>query len=157
MGINMIRNFIRGYISKRDHTTKLIDDLHIQIAALKKHTDDFVAYEFIAGEPKHVQMLNLKKGSGFTVGLYKKDEVAVAITTLEPNSVFQYHDHAETEHLIMVSGSMEVINENGIHNLNAAGSIVLEPLVKHCALTKDTHAKFIAITIPANKFYPESK
>jgi quercetin dioxygenase-like cupin family protein len=102
--------------------------------------------------------------AGYSIGAINKKEVAVADTIVSKGGIFYPHKHPEIEILTVYEGELHLFEgiEN-LKNIKKAKAIVLKagecyrilPGIPHVGVAA-TKVKFIAITIPASKTFPDA-
>ena len=104
---------------------------------------------------KHTIEFKLEKGYAYSKGLLKNQNIAIADTFLEKNSIFPEHIHLEWEMLIVYTGEINIfINKKLVKNLKPSNFYYIQPNIPHSVEAVET-SKVVSITIPASEDFPE--
>jgi quercetin dioxygenase-like cupin family protein len=95
-----------------------------------------------------MQEYKVEQGFAMAMSLKHNEEVAVAQSFLSKGTVFPYHNHENSEEVLIVySGEVTVVTENDKHTLTPGDSLHICQGCGHLLHAK-TDVKIIAITIP---------
>ena len=99
-----------------------------------------------------MQEYKVEKGFAMAMSLKHNDEVAVAQSFLSKGTIFPYHNHDNSEEVLVVySGEVTVVTDEGKYTMKPGDSLHICQGCGHL-LHAITDVKIIAITIP-----PDSK
>jgi quercetin dioxygenase-like cupin family protein len=123
---------------------------------LKELTKELVPYSdlFNMELTPHIKNFKIKVGAGNIRGIYKIPEVAVGLVEFTPNTIYPTHNHPEHEYIIILSGTLHLVFEDGsIVFLKEKDDLKIEPNTTHQARSENG-CKCVVITIPANPEFP---
>ena len=111
----------------------------------------------------YITELVVEGGVGFAKGFKKTDAIAVADITVSNGSRFKPHYHEQREVIIVYEGALKVwkgmedkFDESDYVLVESQKVFICEPNVPHqVEAVGDTRA--IAITMPANKHFPDAR
>ena len=109
--------------------------------------------------------LNILGGVGYSIGILKNNNIAIAKTVVSKGGIFSPHYHKEFEIIIVYQCELKIWeNANSLDDkkgskeftLKEKDIITIDPNTPHIAeAIVDT--QFIAITIPSSKRFPNAK
>lgn len=106
-----------------------------------------------AGTPTHVEYEAGENGTIIGLPLWNQPDVAVQRAFLSAGSVLPAHSHVEHEHLICVSGRIQLDTGGEVRELTQGDGIYLPPGQEHAATVAED-CWLIGIIVPGGEEYP---
>jgi len=133
-----------------------LKDAGSNLAALRALTDAPMFEHIAAKHGNNVINYEISTGTAIGFGLFKDEGISVQRVFCSAGTLFDWHNHAECEWLMVYAGEMIVNIEDGDDiSLPEGDWVFLAPNQRHCArFTADTW--ILAITIPQSAGYPDA-
>jgi len=133
--------------------------------ALKKLKDELLAdtalEEIAFDDDDKGTIYSVKKGGCKGYPLLKNEHIAVQRSIMIPNTELEVHRHEGVEYLVCYEGDIKIVNKDQDGEvveveIGKGGIIAVTPNTQHIATSK-TGCRLVAITIPADKGYPDER